>query len=356
MCLLEILLLDSLLPLSIFPPVKTNIALLGCGYWGKNFLRLLSRHPEVELLGVCDPNPDRRAENQALYPDVPFFEDWRETLAQPGLEAVVVSTPPATHREIVTECLTKGKHVLCEKPLTTSTTESEALAQLAEQHKKVLMIGHTFLFHPAVRHIRQLIHEKAFGRPLYAHMQRTGLGIVRDDVDVVWDVAPHDIAILLYLFGEMPNAVSAFAMSPHRKNHAEVAFLVLEFPSGMLVKVHVSWLDPIKTRKFTLVGENQMIVFDDVSMSEKVTIHQKASSYQPAGGEFGEFQSAMRAGDILIPHLPNTEPLRMEVDEFLHALRGGGDYLSDGRFSTDVTRILEAAQKSAAQGNLRIPI
>jgi predicted dehydrogenase len=336
--------------------VKIKIALLGCGYWGKNFLRLLSRHPQVELVAACDMDAALLAELQPQYPTTPMLTDWQQVLALPDLQAVVICTSAASHYNLASAFLRRGVHVLCEKPLTLTSAEAQSLADIAAEQGKVLMTGHTFLFNPAVRHIRHLIHEKSFGKPLYAHLQRTGLGIVRRDVDVIWDVAPHDIAILLYLLDEKPSSVTAFSMSHHREDHAEVAFLMLEFPSKMLVKVHVSWLDPIKTRKVTLVGENQMIVFDDTSISEKVTIHQKNSSYQPNTGEYGDFQAAMRAGDILIPHLPSTEPLKLEVEEFLQAIEQGGSYLSDGNFSVEVIRILEAAQRSAATGNQRIPL
>lgn len=339
-----------------FTFVKINIAVLGCGYWGKNFLRLLSRHPRANLVAACDPNESVLQEARDNYPEVMMTSDWKQVLSMPSLDAVVVCTSSSTHFGLVKAFLEKGIHVLCEKPLTLSTGEALSLGALARQQGRVMMTGHTFLFHPAVRHIHSLIRNHSFGRPLYAHMQRTGLGIVRRDVNVIWDVAPHDIAILLYLLDERPVAVTAYGMSYQRPGFTEVAFLLLEYPGGMLVKVHVSWLDPIKTRKVTLVGENQMIVFDDVSPSEKVHIYQKHTSYQPTTGEFGDFQAAMRAGDILLPHLPSSEPLKVETDAFLDAIEEGGEYISDGAFAAEVVRILEAAQSSLDKGNVRIPL
>jgi predicted dehydrogenase len=337
------------------------MGLVGLGYWGPNYARVAIELPNVELAMVCD------ASEAALDGMLPRLGGARTTtsleelLADDGVDAVVVATPTSTHAEISLAALRAGKHVLCEKPLARTTGECDELIAAADEAQRTLFVGHTFLYNPAVRRMRELIDEGAVGRLLYAHATRTGLGPIRQDVNALWDLAPHDLSILFHLFGREAVSVSATGQAFLRPDVEDVVFAQLRFADGAIAGIHVSWLDPYKVRRVTLVGDSRMIVFDDVAADEKLRVFDKGASYeavaeQARGTEFGEYRAFIRDGDILVPKVPAREPLKEQVTEFVRCCTDGSRPLADGRLGRSVVAVLEAASVSLLAGGAPIDV
>jgi predicted dehydrogenase len=262
------------------------------------------------------------------------------------VDAVVVATPVSTHGRIVREALEHGKHVLVEKPIAASSAEAAELVNLARERGLVLMVGHTFLYHPAVRALRDIVRSGELGDLYYVHSQRLNLGLFQHDVNVIWDLAPHDISILSYVIGAEPLAAAARGEAYVRRGIEDIAFVDLLFPNRVRAAVHVSWLDPNKVRRTTIVGSRKMVVWDDVEMLEKIRIYDTGVDPLPHTDDFGEFHLSYRYGNITIPHLPATEPLRVECEHFVDCIRTGTTPLTDGQNGLDVVRVLEAATRS----------
>jgi predicted dehydrogenase len=332
--------------------VPVNVAVLGCGYWGPNLIRNFLKLPRARLALCCDLNPATLEKVRRQYPGVETTTDPGQVLANPAIEAVAIATPARTHFEVARECLLAGKHVLVEKPLALNVSHAEELVCLARARGRVLMVGHTFEYNAAVRRLKRYIDEGDLGRVYYVYSTRVNLGQVRDDVNAMWNLGPHDFSILIYLLGAMPLRVSARGSSFLQAGIEDVVFADLEFPGGVMAHVHLSWLDPSKVRRMTVVGEEKMVVYDDVDNEAPLKLYDKAiTRLVPPDGAFGEFHLRLRAGDILIPRLELREPLEAECADFVESIASGTPPQTDGENGLRVVKVLAAAQASLhAQG------
>lgn len=319
--------------------IKTG--LIGFGYWGPNLARVLSQAQGSEFVACCDLDATRRGRLARLYPGLRLFEDVGDFLNS-GVEAVLIATPICTHFDLAERALMAGKHVFVEKPLADTGAKAHALTVMAHSLQRTLMAGHTFVFSPAVVKIKELIDSRALGDIQYLSFSRVNLGLYCKDVDVVWDLAVHDVSILLYWLGEMPSRACSFGRNCIQTAKRDVASLWFQFPSGPIAWCEVSWLSPQKMRRTCVVGSERMVVYDDTEPSEKVKIFDRGVTLRPPQS-FGEFQLSYRLGDMVAPYLPNTEPLLAEIEHFLSCVESGSKPLTDGRFGVDVVRAVEMA-------------
>lgn len=328
-----------------------RIGVVGCGYWGPNLIRNFLEIPGALVQMVADLQEDRLVHIKKLYPAVEVTRDYSAIL-ESSLDAVVVATGASTHYQMAKLALIHGKHVLVEKPLATSSRDAEDLVNIARRHDRLLMVGHTFEYNPAVETLKNIIQAAEIGDVYYVNTSRLNLGLFQKDINVLWDLAPHDISILMYVLGTEPETVSARGSSFVQPGIHDVAYLTLSFPKGILAHVHVSWLDPCKMRKITVVGSKKMVVYDDVESLEKIRIYDKGVTVLPHTDTFGDFQLSYRYGDIKVPYVPLTEPLKIECAHFLDCIRAGRRPKSDGYVGSKVVRTLETAQKSLLNGGL----
>jgi len=337
-----------------------NFGLVGIGYWGPNLARNLNSTENAQLSWICDCDQNALARVAAAYPKAQTTTSLDEMLAAPNLDAVVVATPARSHFELARACLKSGKHVLVEKPLAMSTAECDELIDIAGGKGLKLMVGHTFLYSPPALKLKELIDAGEIGDVYYAYSTRANLGQIRKDVNAMWNLAPHDIAIFLHLFGKPPISVSAKGITRIQPGIEDVVFMYLDFPGNITAHVHVSWLDPGKVRKLTLVGSKKMVIYDDVDPDSKIQIYDKGVTKVGNSAEsftsFGEFQLLLRAGDVLIPKIPATEPLRTECQHFADSIIADEAPLSDGVHGRQVVRILEAADESMANGSCPVEV
>ena len=331
----------------------TRIGLIGYGYWGPNLARNFHQLPQAHLVAISDIDAKRLEEPARLY-HARTYTDYRELLADPTLDAVAISTPARTHFEIALAALEHGKHVLVEKPLAMSSDEARQLIALAESKNRLLMTGHTFEHNPAVWKMRELIAQDEIGDVYYIYANRVNLGRVQRDINALWSIAPHDISILIYVLGMMPLDVSARGATYISENIADVVFVTLTFPNNILAHVHASWLDPSKTRQMTIVGSEKMIVYDDVDAEAKLRIYDKG--VYKHGSAYGEAQLKIHSGDIYIPKIDMSEPLRNECAHFIECVRDNKCPRTDGENGLRVVRVLEAAQKSLEKNGETVAI
>ncbi len=327
-------------------PVR--VALVGCGYWGPNLARNFHQLPDAQLVACCDVNQQALEKMRQLYPGIRTTADFEAICRDEEIDAVAIATPARTHFGLAKAALQYGKHVLVEKPLTLSVHEAEELIALAEARERILMVGHVFQYNPAVRYIKQLIDEGALGDLYYLYSTRVNLGRVQSDINALWSIAPHDISILLYLLESDPEWVSARGATYLTDGIEDVVFIDMGFPRGILAHVHVSWLDPSKVRRMTIVGSKQMVVYDDVADEGKVRLYEKGVYRKDEPG-FGEFQYRVHSGAITIPRLELVEPLRLECQHFIECVQTGDRPETDGMNGLRVVRVLEAAQASLQQ-------
>jgi predicted dehydrogenase len=328
------------------------VAQLGCGYWGPNLLRNFSSQPGCLVKWVADEDPRRREYVEANYPKTRTSPSWQHVVDDPEVDAVVIATPATTHYSLAKVCLEAGKHIFVEKPLAMSVLEADELVQLATSQQRILMLGDTFLYNGAVRYLKKLLAEGQLGEIYYIYCQRMNLGQIRTDVNAWWNLAPHDIAILLYLMDwELPASISARGVDYVQPGIEDVVFATLTWPSRVTAHIQVSWLDPSKTRKVTVVGNRKMVVYDDVA-DDKIAVIDKGIDRIPYAGEkmhydhFTNYQLLHRTGDILLPRINFQEPLRVEITHFLDCLRTGEQPLTGSRHGRSAVTILEAGQKS----------
>jgi predicted dehydrogenase len=324
------------------------VGVVGCGYWGPKLIRNFQSIPGSDLQVVADLREDRLGHIRGLYPAVKTTVSYTEMLDSP-VEAVAIATPVQSHFAMAREALLHDKHVLVEKPLTINSAEAEELITLAEERQRILMVGHTFEYNPAVEYLRNYVARGDLGDVYYINATRVNLGIFQKNINVVWDLAPHDVSILLYVLGTAPNRVSARGASYVQPNIEDVAFVTFHFPNGVIADVRVSWLDPCKIRRTTVVGSKKMIVYDDVE-AEKIRIYDKGVEKPPYSDTLEEFRLSYRYGDITTPAISEAEPLEIECRHFLEAVRTGQSPRSNGRVGWQVVRILEGAQESLKQG------
>lgn len=333
-----------------------RIAVVGCGYWGPNFVRNFSQLPDSEVAVCCDLREERLRHMRTLYPFVRTTTQLDRVLEDPTINAVVIATPVTSHHRIGMACLRAGKNVLIEKPIAASAREAADLGNAAEERGLVLMGGHTFLFNAAVLKVKEYIESGELGRVFYISSTRVNLGIFQDDINVIWDLAPHDISILNFILNARPLRVAAYGRSYIQSAIEDVAFLTLEYPRGVTAHVHVSWLDPNKIRRTTIVGSKKMLVYDDIQTLEKVRIYDKGVSVQPHYDTFGEFQLAYRFGDIYTPKVDDSEPLKLECISFLESIKKGKTLRSGAEQSLSVVEVLEAAQRSLRAGGKMLEV
>jgi predicted dehydrogenase len=293
---------------------------------------------------------------KALYPAIRTTTDFRSIISDPDIEAVVVATPVSTHFSISSEALDAGKHVFVEKPLAGSFEEGLALIRLAGEKGRTLMVGHTFVYTAAVNKIKDLIRAGELGDIYYISTSRVNLGLFQEDINVIWDLAPHDVSILNYILESRPISVSAVGHSYIQPDIQDVAFITMQYPKSILANVQVSWLNPNKIRKTTVVGSKKMLVYDDVSSLEKIRIYDKGVTVQPHYDTFGEFQLSYRYGDISIPKLDDAEPLKIECQHFIDCIRNGTVPRSGGHHGLEVLLSLEAADRSMREHGSEVKI
>jgi len=338
---------------------QIGVALVGYGYWGANLARNIDAARSLRLVGVVETDESQRYTASEAFSGIATWPDLASALADAEVEAVVVAAPAAFHAELARQALDAGRHVMVEKPLAMTTVDARELVGHADASGQVLMVGHTFLYSPPVARLRQAIVDGELGAVQYLYSQRLSLGRIRRDCNALWNFAPHDVSIMLYLLGERPASVSATSMTMIGPDMADVFFAHLQFPSGIGAHLHVSWIDPRKTRLMTIVGDEKMAIYNDVSVDQKLWIVDAGVARNEDFGEYqslGDFQWRTRAGDILIPKIDMTEPLRNEMEAFGEACRTGVAPLTDARHGAEVVAVLEAIDASAVAGGTPVDL
>jgi predicted dehydrogenase len=333
-----------------------KLAVIGCGYWGPNLVRNFVQSNKVRELICCDLDQKRLDRMKGLYPSVEVLTDYKKLLQMSDLDGVAIATPVKIHHPIAKEFLAQGKHVFIEKPLTHSYETALELIKLAEEKQSVLMVGHTFEYTAAVNKVKEIIASGELGKILYISCTRVNLGLFQPDINVVWDLAPHDISIILYLMGEVPVSVNSQGKAHFNHEIEDVATTTLNFKNGLIAFIHNSWLDPNKIRRTTIVGSRKMLVYDDIEAQEKIKIFDKGVEVPPYYDTFADFQYSYRYGDIHSPRIDDYEPLKKVCNHFIECIKQGRTPLSDGYSGLRVVSILEAANKSLKLNGKPVPI
>lgn len=340
-----------------------KVAVVGAGYWGPNIIRNFNQNPDCLLMAVCDTDQDRldQLENTFQHPVV-LTQDYQRILNEPEVDAVAVVTGIDSHEVLIEAALKAGKHVFVEKPLAESPKACLRLGQLAQEQNKILFVGHTFIYNPAVQQLKTIYDSGELGDIYYLHAQRLNLGRVQTTTNALWSLAVHDISIVLHLFDELPIRVRSWGNAFITPDAQDVVFANLEFPSGKLANIHVSWLDPEKKRQVTLVGSQKMVVYDDVSLDRKITVYDKGidkpltDNKGPEYKDFSGFQLLTRSGDVHIPHLKFTEPLKLEVAHFIDCVKNNKKPLTSWQEGYQVVNVLASAQESLTHGGIPVDI
>src|ERR1051326_6990632 len=323
-----------------------KVGVVGCGYWGPNLVRNLKQSSDCHLKLLCDVSEQRLSHMRRLYPDLVTTTNFQEILNDREIEAVVIATPVRFHYEMAKACLNAGKHVFVEKPIARTVAEAEELVGLADCLGKVLMVGHTFLFSPAVRRMKEIIDAGDVGKVQYVSARRLHLGLFQKDINVAWGLAPHDISIILHLLGEEPQSFSCQGSSHVTRGIEDVTMMYLTFARNRCAFIQNSWLDPKKVRQMTVIGSRRMIVYDDTEPLEKLKIYDARVEVPPHYDTFAEFTYSYHYGDAYIPYIKQEEPLKLECQHFLDCIREENLPITNGRLGLEVGRILEAADQS----------
>jgi predicted dehydrogenase len=331
------------------------VGLIGYGYWGPNVLRNYMELKAADVRWVCDRDPQRLALAKTRYPSVVVTQDCADVLGDPEVDAVLIATPISTHFELARRALQAGKHVFVEKPMTASSDEARRLLEISNAAGLTLMVGHTFEYSPPVMKIKEIIDSGELGEIYFVTSSRVNLGLHQRDVSVIWDLAPHDFSILFYWMGEDPSQVSAFGRSCLDGGKPDVAFVNIEFPSGAVAEMQLSWLSPVKLRRTMIVGSRKMLLYDDTEAVEKVKIYDHGVTRHVEPGSFGEYQLSYRTGDIVSPHLSAQEPLFAEATEFVECVRSGRAPRTDARSGLRVVSALERAERSLLGKDVVVP-
>lgn len=327
---------------------KVKVGLIGYGYWGPNIARILSESDFAELAYCADLLESSRKQINEKHPHITTTDNYKVMLEDPSVEAVCIVTPTKSHYKIAKDALLAGKHVFVEKPLTYSLHDAQELERIAREKKLKLMVGHVFLFNPAVEYIKNVIDARELGELRHLHFQRRNLGPIRQDVNAMWDLAPHDISMIIYFLNEMPESVVASGQSFIQKNIYDVVSVSLKFASGSIANMFFSWIDPVKIRDVTIVGSKKMLLFDDVEPTHKIKIFDKNVDIlkNTSGKTFGEYVIALRSGNTTIPEIPQKEPLKEELMHFITCIVENRTPKTDGVNGIQVVRVLDAIQKS----------
>jgi predicted dehydrogenase len=322
---------------------QLRIGVAGLGYWGPNLARNFAAIPGCELAWCCDGSTAARERAGALFPGARLTDDLGDLLADPELDAVALATPVPTHADLAARVLTAGKHCFVEKPLAQSVADAELAVRAAQESGRLLMVGHLLEYHPGVQKLKQLTDSGELGDEIYyIYGNRLNLGKLRADENALWSLGAHDVSVVLHLAGEEPWETAAHGESYVRDGVEDVVFCFLRFPSGLSAHLHLSWLDPHKERRFTVVGSRRMATFDDMALEGKLTVYDKGFDEDARG--YGEYIT--RSGDIFSPRIPNLEPLRIECEHFVQCVRRGEQPRSDGASGLRVVRVLEELQRS----------
>jgi predicted dehydrogenase len=327
----------------------TSIGVIGCGYWGPNLIRNFIEIPTADMVAVADLDEGRLNHIRSRYPQVQLTQDYHD-LFEMGLDAITVATPPATHFLITKECLENNLHVLVEKPMTLNSDDASKLIRLADEKDLILMVGHTFEYNSAVHALKEIVASGEIGKIFYIDAARLSLGLFQRDSNVLWDLAPHDISILLYLLEQEPISVSALGMRCAIDDVYDNVYMNIAFPDNILAHVHVSWLDPCKVRRVTVVGSQKMVVYNDIANNERIKIYDKCVEVPDYTSGFGEFHFNYHHGDVLIPNVRFEEPLRKECQHFLDCIVDHVTPCSCGHDGLRVIKVIEAAERSLLNG------
>jgi predicted dehydrogenase len=328
-----------------------RVGLVGLGYWGPHLARVLSNNERCEFSACCDLDPRKLSKITRQYPSVKGYRDFDDFM-ESDIDAVIIATNIGTHYELAKRALMRSKHVFVEKPLADSSHKADELTRIGHVAGRTLMTGHTFIYSPPVIKVKELIDSGTLGALHYISVSRVNLGLYQKDVDVIWDLAVHDLSILLYWLGENPIEGWSFGRACiHTKR--DVAFLWYRFPSGVIASCEVSWLAPQKMRRTCVIGSDKMIVYDDLDHGEKVKLFERGVNLT-APNDFGEFQLTYRMGDVISPNLANVEPLAAEIDHFLKCIETGEVPVTNGEFGTDVVRAIEIAIEGARAESLPV--
>ncbi len=340
-----------------------KLGIIGCGYWGPNLIRNFNNISGVEMTHCGDLDESRLNHIKGIYPKTIVTKDYREILSKKDVDAIIVATPIDTHYKIAKDALNADKHVLVEKPITNSYEDATNLIKISEKNKKVLMVDHTFEYSSPVIKIKEIIEKDELGSIFTIDMIRVNLGLFQEKVNVIWDLAPHDISMLLYWLGDMPLSVRAIGKSYIREGIEDDAHINLMFKNKVMANMHVSWLDPCKIRRTTIVGNRKMLVFDDIMQEEKIKIYDKGVIIQknnipkqPYYDTYEQWALTYRSGDIHTPKIENKEPLSIMASHFIDCIRNKKKPLTDGYSGLRVVKVLEAAQQSLKNDGSKVVI
>ncbi|MGR4925908.1 Gfo/Idh/MocA family oxidoreductase [Bradyrhizobium sp. 187] len=328
---------------------SVGVGVIGYGYWGPNLVRNFAAHPSVRLVGVSDLDPKKLAASNRLYPGIATTSSYHDLLENPSVDAVAIATPVHTHYELALSALKAGKHILVEKPFAQSSDQARGLIDEAARRGLTLMVDHTFLYTPAVQKIRELLLKKELGNVYYYDSTRSSLGLFQSDVNVIWDLAVHDISIIHYILAEEPVAVSATGSCHVAGSPENMAHITLFFDSACVAHISVNWLSPIKVRQTFIGGSKKMIVYDDLEPTEKIKIYDKGITLDSPSDKAHQFRIGYRAGDMWAPHVSPKEALQVEVEHFIDCVRSGTRPISSGMSGLRVIEVLEAASRSIAE-------
>jgi predicted dehydrogenase len=335
---------------------QVNVGVVGYGYWGPNLVRNFRSLPECQLVGVCDLSEKRLKQLGATYPDVRQETAFARMVSDKSIDALVIATSARLHFSMARDCIEAGKHVLIEKPMACSTAECDELIHLAKKKGVVLMVGHTFLYSAPVRKIKEIIDNHDIGELRYIAARRLNLGLFQKDINVTWDLAPHDISIILHVMQEMPQSVNCRGSASITPGIEDMTSMSLQFTKERSAIIHSSWHDPRKVREMTIVGSKRMIVYDDILPLEKIKVYDVRVERPPHYNTFAEFQYAYHYGDTYSPYIKQDEPLRVECQHFLDCIISGRKPLTNGQAGRDVVQVLEAASMSLKERGAPIDI
>lgn len=334
---------------------EATIGIVGLGYWGPNLLRNFVQLDGCKVRICCDLNEDNLRRAKAQYPGIKTTDNYASLLQDPEIQAIVIATSASTHYDLAKQAVLRDKHVFVEKPLTLDVPQAEELVQLAQQNGNKLMVGHLMEYHPAIEKLKGMIRNHELGDIYYLYSQRVNLGKIRKDENALWSFAPHDISIIMYLLGAEPENVSARGQAYLQDDIEDVVFLNLLFPGKVMAQIQLSWLDPHKIRRTTIVGSEKMAVFDDMEPTEMIRIYDKGVVNNASYGSFGESLS-LRFGDVTIPYIKMVEPLRLECQHFIDCIRNDTQPRSDGWDGLRTVRVLQAAQESLDKGGVPVSL
>ena len=333
-----------------------TVAVVGCGYWGPNLIRNFRSLPDCRVKAICDLDPDRLGYMQQTYPGVETTTDFTEIVKDPQIDAVAIATPVQTHHPLAEQSLKAGKHTFIEKPMAASTDQCRELIDLASRHSLTLMVGHTFVYTSPVRRIKEIIASGEIGDLMYISSRRLNLGLFQNDINVAWDLAPHDISIILFIVDHDPVSVNCQGKAHIRRDIEDVTNMTINFANGGIALIQSSWIDPRKIRETTIVGSKKMIVYDDNEPLEKIKIYDKRVEVPPHYDTYAEFHFSYHYGDMYAPYLKQVEPLKVECQQFLDSAKTGAKSDSSGEEGLRVVQILEAATRSLKNGGNEVQI